>query len=78
MNKTIHKAPRCILGRQLDDLDGSYKEKLQTLLNQSLEEGGLPIKMVVLQLKRAGFRASNGGVSEHRSKVCLCNLEGDA
>lgn len=76
MSKETYVIRKCILGRQLDDLDGEHRDKLNALLDKTTENGGLPIKTVAVQLKRIGFRASAGGVSEHRAKVCMCYIDG--
>ena len=76
MEKTTRVVTKCILGRQLDDLEGAYREKLNDLLTRLPIDGGLPVKAVAIKLKRIGFRASAGGVSEHRAKLCICYIEG--
>lgn len=68
------RSDKCILGRQLEELTGEHKARLTWLLETSVQDSGLSIARITVELKRAGFRASAGGVSNHRLKVCNCAL----
>lgn len=76
MSKDTYVLRKCIFGRQLDDLDGEHRAKFADLVNRQTEDGGIAIVKVTQLLKRAGFRASTGGLSIHRAQECTCYIQG--
>jgi hypothetical protein len=67
---------KCIIGLQADQLPDTHRDKYLDLINRSAEDGGLTIARLAIELKRAGFRASQGGLVQHRRNECNCALEG--
>jgi len=72
---------KCALEKQADPMPEPFRSRYLAILNGTGDYAALPIARVVVELKRIGLKASNGGVSQHRSKVCLCGatalFEGD-
>lgn len=58
-----------------------FRTRYYQILSGTGDYSGLAIARIVAELKRIGLKASTGGVSQHRSNVCLCGstplFEGD-
>jgi hypothetical protein len=63
---------KCALQAQADNMPDSIRARYLQILNGTGNYYGLTIAKVVIELKRVGLKASTGGVSQHRSNLCLC------
>jgi|AntRauMFilla1563_2_1112583.scaffolds.fasta_scaffold01177_6 hypothetical protein len=67
---------KCIIGAQAEQLPPDYRKKYEGLINLKSEDGGLSNAKLAVELKRVGFRASQGGLAQHRRNECNCAIEG--
>ena len=72
---------KCALQLQGEEMREPFRTRYYEILNGTGNYAGIPIAKMVSELKRIGLKASTGGVSQHRSNVCLCGstplFEGD-
>lgn len=72
---------KCALQLQGEEMREPFRTRYFQILDGTGDYAGLTIAKLVAELKRIGLKASTGGVSQHRSNVCLCGstalFEGD-
>jgi len=65
----------CIIQKQGDRMAEPYRSQYFALLANRYETGGLSHTRLANELKKAGLKASAGGVSNHRNLSCVCGAE---